>query len=290
MYVTSQFYIYLIFVSFRLNSIFIKYISEYYVLETATKKEFCACSQNLELCYKEGIPTGEMIKRLELAIITTRCPHVALNKTRKVITVDQDISSAEVSNTCDVTVPQNVCRHTRKITAGVYWIHLAVIYDKQEIIKQVLPFASTCGVFDDYLNTSKHHFTPVHIALTHSNPQMGIAIATVDPQLLYTTPCNVDTEYNYLNDPLSVALQFNHLNTFCKLYNIMKLYEKRRLDCRLFRANNIMQFWSERTIELLEKNNMKEASILLSIDKLELVFYKRIFQLIYEKGTCRTDF
>lgn len=255
---------------------FFKLISEYYKTGSNSKEELCCtCSRELELCYKKGIPSGEMIKRLELSIITTCCPHVALAKAgRTDVSCKQDISSSEVSRTCDCSPPSSITRNNKKETAGVYWVHLAAIYDKMKIINQVFPFAIECGICNNNIKTSRHHFSPIDVALAHRKFQIAVSIATFDPRIIeFITPKNVPADFYC--EPLKRTLELNQLETFKELFEIA-----RTCSC-------CHQEWPKWVFSYFQDGNMETINVLLSIKNIPLHYYADLFDMVHEIGKLK---
>ena len=255
------------------------YISEIFQLKT-DKKATCACSRNLELCYASGIGKDELTKRLEIAITATSCPHVILLRNGINVNVGQGIAYSELSKKCNITIPEVAYRNSLKQTAGVHWIHLAVIYGKMKTVRDILPLTVQHNA-TDYLFTEKHSISPVSLALCHQNIEMALMIMKYHKSSVFRTALQVEMPRGYTPTPINIALWVNDFKAF------KTIYDKVFASCqRMVYNSDTFNFWADKVMECMQNGETEMADILLSV-RIGVVAYIQLFKKIHQAGMLK---
>ena len=178
----------------------------------------CSCSQDLELCLKEGVSKDELLKRLDICVRFGMCPHVLLVKRGIRVTYDQLISADDILNNVDMRETGNPVRHLSKSTAGIYWIQLAIVFGKEKLLSNVLQFCRHNGLKMDIMFSIKHRVSTVMLAVACRETVIAGQLTKQNPKLVWHGPTGLleDTRASlyYYYDACSLALHLNQLEDF----------------------------------------------------------------------------
>lgn len=156
-----------------------------------SKQRECFCSSDLELAWNQNVAFKEINERLELSIRYGKCPHVLMQLCGMSVKYDQAFLTAELYKYTQQLEDSNPLRNAKKSTAGLYWIHLAVLFRKEKLIQYC--FESPYVKIPNHLLISlKHKFSPVLLAVVHQLPDLAKSIATFHPSLMWSVPENID--------------------------------------------------------------------------------------------------
>ncbi|XP_071126377.1 uncharacterized protein [Mytilus edulis] len=253
-------------------------------IENGTKtlhdRRNCSCSEDLEICKKEGIDEDEMINRLEISIAYGMCPHLIFAKYGLSVSCKQEITSTEIFKVWDTSDITNNVRHISRPSAGVYLIHLLILYCKFEILKAVLPLYTTMKVKIEDMISVKHHISPVLFAVAHYRISMAKMIAQNFPHfpedLTFREPCWVSFDC-LRHGELYVALMTNQFNGFTTLlpFHNNLCHDKLLMTWEL---------WAKKLGKCIEEKRKVEAELLLSPKKIPIWGYNYLFHYAYETG------
>lgn len=252
--------------------------------EKGTKTEHvgnCSCSQDLEICTKEGIDEDEIINRLEISIAFGMCPHLILAKYGVSVSCEQEITSADVFKVWDTNDMTENVRHFSRPSAGVYLIHLLILYCKLKTLTAVLPLYTTVKMKIEDMVSVKHHISPVLFAVAHYRISMANMIAQNFPHfpedLALREPCKVDIDCLRYGE-LYMALMTNQFNGFTML---LPFHPN---NCCVGRLVETWKLWAEKLGKCIEDKRKVEADLLLSPKKIPIMGYNHLFQYAYQTG------
>ncbi|XP_052076477.1 uncharacterized protein LOC127714457 [Mytilus californianus] len=249
--------------------------------EKGTKTEHvvnCSCSQDLEICTKEGIDEDEMINRLEISIAYGTCPHLIFAKYGLSVSCEQDITSADVFNVWDTSDMTENVRHLSRPSAGVYLIHLLILYCKFKTLTEVLPLYTTLKMKVEDMVSVKHQMSPVLFAVAHYRISMAKMIAQYFSQdLVVREPCKVENDY-LRHGALYIALMTNQFSGFTMLLPF-------HYDYFYFsHLRETWQLWAEKLGKCIEDKRKVEADLLLSPKRISILGYNYLFHYAYQTG------
>ncbi|XP_063444481.1 uncharacterized protein LOC134724977 [Mytilus trossulus] len=149
----------------------------------------CDCSFELENCVlpKNSEPHDNIKHRLEKSVATGVCPHILLEENKPDINVlevsDEELDAAfyNYSTDCMDNTPTS---NRQGFGYGFYWIHLAVIYKRTKVIRDMLPVLAEY-VFPSFVwYTLQNGFSPLYLALLSEDEEISSLLSKYNPKFL----------------------------------------------------------------------------------------------------------
>lgn len=192
-----------------------------------------------------------MIRQLENAINTGSCPHLLCYYEATENTPEPDITSLKLTEACDATIKNQ--------RAGIFWIHLAVIYHKSEVIRQIMPLVVKSNLRGKCVQTFKHRFSSAHIAVLQKHFDLVSLIATYDLDSFLLPRCSHISGQCNAENALTSMLTMNEYEVFSNIYN------KFLARAKCFPYGTICSIWADKIIDSMNKCDRNSADVLLSV-------------------------
>lgn len=254
--------------------------------------KLCTCALNLEQGITDCIAKEDILKTLEICIRYAMCPHLLLQQKGISVPNTQSISRNELMILNDITQAKGGIRNSLKATAGLYWIHLAIFWNKERLIRDTLQFCIKEKLnFPSY--TVYHHISAVLLAIIHGNATAVKELAIFEPSSILQPPRNFNNNNNntfqdntteYRHGSLSLALATNQFENFKTLYGCLSKVDLKRLSTLQDHSPNIA-LWNMFTLmmeDLIVNRNPSTVYDLLSIKRIPIYAYASLFSLIYK--------
>lgn len=273
------------------------YISE--IQKDKSTGQLCTCALNLEQGITDCVAKEDILKTLEICIACAMCPHVLLQQQGISVPSTRSISSNELMIFYDITEAKGGIRNSLKVTAGLYWIHLAIFWNKVRLIRDTLQFCIKEN-FKFPSNTVHHNISAVLLAIIHGNDTAVKELATFEPSSILKPPRNFNnknnnkfqdntTEYQY--GSLSLALATNQFENFKTLYGCLSKDDLEKLSILQYTPN--IALWDMFTLkmkDLVVNRNLSTLYDLLSIKSIPIYAYVSLFSLLKKLGKFVVSF
>ena len=248
---------------------------------------------NLEQGITDCIAKEDILKTLEICIGYAMCPHVLLQQKGISVPNTQSIFRNELMIFYDITQAKGGIRNSLKVTAGLYWIHLAIFWNKERLIRDTLQFCIKENFhFPSY--TVYHNISAVLLAIMHGNDTVVKELAIFEPSSILKPPRNFNnnknnkfqdntTEYEY--GSLSLALATNQFENFKTLYGCLSKVDLKELS--VIQCSPNIALWDMFTLkmeDLVVNRTLSTVYDLLSIKSIPIYAYASLFSLINKLG------
>ena len=251
------------------------------------EEQGCSCSEDCELGMKPNVSNDEMMSKLEMCIRFGMCPHVLLQKCGVTVSHEQDISVDEINK--HYTEIQNLnldnpVRTSSKDTAGIYWIHLAILFGKEIIIQDILRLYCRSRLPVEFLVSLKHKISPALYAIVHSRAPIAKCIVTICPSLLHYDAVNLslDVSADILPNSTSVnamiwLLANQQYESFIELWNMDFKAPERTMY-------NVSSLWYTAMENAIITRNEGLIGVLAKVKRMSIDNYLKLFPLIKKSG------
>ncbi|CAC5393503.1 unnamed protein product [Mytilus coruscus] len=162
--------------------------------QTQTNEGFpvtCQCADEFETCLPTtGMTTEDMVLELGNCLKTGKCLHVR----------SQD-SSVSLEDGITKSYPENDC-------GGFYWVHLAVIMNKKELVREMFAWYLQNDKYSNIWFTLKKKLSVLYLALVHNRKEIMNEIMKLIDKLdkgsIYYILCEYDLNKSVEKDRLDV--------------------------------------------------------------------------------------
>lgn len=240
---------------------------------------------------KSNVSNDVMMSKLEICIRFGMCPHVLLRKCGITVSHEQDISVDEMST--HYTEIQNLnldnpVRTSSNDTAGIYWIHLAILFGKEIIIQDILRLYCRSKLPVEFLLSLKHKISPVLYAIAHNRTPIAKCIVMICPSLLYYEAINLDGSADILPnsgpiDALVWAFANQLYENFIELWNMDFESPKRTMY-------DVSSLWYTAMENAIITRNEGLIGVLAKVKRMSIDNYLKLFPLIKRSGKYKVIF